>query len=357
LSRLSASEIPASLRISRPTPDVIAGIKIGERPITALAFANDGAQLIVAEDGPAQRGMGAPGRLLIYELTGAAPRQLAPKLAQPTQDMIGSLAVLSDDEEDWLVGGGLRWDQSVKLWRRTGTTWRQVQSIADFSQWWHRSLQFSPQSSALASVSGDPTGPVRLWHLNRERQQLEPGGVLTGTSWAVSALGFSHDGHYLAAGLGSGHHAPTDGQVLVWDLSAHPPRLIAEASVNSSRDVTALAWLMGNDVLVSGDQTGKLCIWRKDGDGKLLRSLELKGHSRTVRSIIPLANECFLSGGDDGRIKLWSNDGVQRHEWQFDNAGSTVLAGAISGHHFAAGLSDGRVYVIDIRLTRYDQGG
>lgn len=76
LSRLSASEIPAGLRTSRPMPDVIAGIQIGDRPITALAFAGYGAQLVVAEFGPPRRDAGAPGRLLFYDLTGKAPREL-----------------------------------------------------------------------------------------------------------------------------------------------------------------------------------------------------------------------------------------------------------------------------------------
>ncbi|HVX12021.1 MAG TPA: WD40 repeat domain-containing protein [Pirellulales bacterium] len=360
MSRLSADEIPSRLQISRPTPEVVAGIDFGDRPITALAFARFGAELIVAEGGPPQRDAGAPGRLVFYDLTGKAPRELEQQLPQPTQDMIGSFALLSDDEDDWLVGGGQRWDQSLKLWRRTGNTWRQVQSIADFSPWWHRSLQFSRQRSDLATVSGDSAGPVRLWRLNRQQQRLEPRAVLKGPDWAASALAFSDDGHFLAAGLGSGHHAPNDGQIFIWDLFAEPSRLVAEVSANSStdisasNDVTALAWLDGDHILVSGNQQGELNLWRKGEDGKLLHTVQLAGHSRSVRSIIPLASHRFLTAGDDGHIKLWSNSGEERREWQFGKAGSVVLAGAISGHHFAAGLSSGRVYVVNTRLGNND---
>lgn len=207
----------------------------------------------------------------------------------------------------------------------------------------------------MATASGDPAGPVRLWQLNRQQQKLEPRSVLTGTNWAASALAFSHDGRYLAAGLGSGHRAEKDGQILVWDLSALPHRLAAEVSIKSSqdasasRDVTALAWLHGNNALVSGDQRGELCTWRKGEDGKLLPASRKPGHAGSVLSIIPLADQRFLTSGYDGRIKLWSSDGEERQEWQFGNAGSVVLAGAISDRHFAAGLSDGRVYVVKIR--------
>lgn len=360
LSRLSASEIPVALRASQPMPEAIAGIKVGERPITALAFARDGAQLIVAEAGPPQRDAGPPGRLLCYDLTGEAPRELKQSLPQATQDAFGSLAVLADDEEDWLVAGGIRWDQSLKLWRRTAGDWQQAQSIPDFSPWWHRSLQFSPEGSVLATVSGDSAGPVRLWHLNRQQQKLEPRAVLEGADWGASALAFSHDGSFLAAGLGSGHRAEKDGRVLVWDLSGSPHRPIADVSVNAvpeesaPRDVTALAWLDGDDALVGGDQSGELCTWRKNKDGTLALEWRKQAHAGSVRSIIPLADRRFLTSGDDGRIKLWSNGGEQRHEWRFGNAGSIVLAGAISGRHFAAGLGDGRVYILKMRSANSD---
>ena len=54
---------------------------------------------------------------------------------------------------------------------------------------------------------------------------------------------------------------------------------------------------------------------------------------------------------------IWSNGGEERHEWQFGNAGSIVIAGAVSGRHFAAGLSDGRAYVVKIPSDRIDPTG
>jgi WD40 repeat protein len=346
----------------------VAAFDIGDRAVSAVAFAGDGETLVVAEAGPPRRGGSPPGRVLLYDLTGAGPRPSGSLAA--TNDAIGSLA--ASPATAVLATGGVRWDRTLTLWRRAGAEWQPVQSVPDFSDWWHRSLAFSGDGTMLATVGGsdgperagddrsrserttsEAAGPVQLWRVSEATGKLQPAHVLPGMPWAASALAFSPNQRFLAAGLGSGHRHPEDGQVLVWDLSASPPRLVHQSHPGDSShhaepcDITTLAWTEDGRTLVCGDQGGHLCFSRVAVDGRLEPVGTVFAHQRGVRSVVAAKEGNVVSSGNDGTVITWNSGGERVSHWRFGDA-TAVLAVALTGRHFAVGLADGRVYVLRV---------
>ncbi len=368
LQKLDPSRVPADLLPDQRIPEIVAAFDIGDRAVSAVAFAGDGERLVIAEAGPPRRGGSPPGRVLLYDLTGASPRPSGSLNA--TNDAVGSLAV-SPATGQVLATGGVRWDQTLTLWRRAGEEWQPAQSVADFSDWWHRSLAFSGDGTMLATVSGSgdldegrdrprserttsgAAGPVQLWNVSPETGRLHRSQVLPGIPWAASALAFSPNQRFLAVGLGSGHRHPDDGQVLLWDLSASPPRLVHQSHPGDSsrhaepRDITTVAWTEDGRTLVCGDQDGHLYFSRVAVDGRLEPAATVFAHQRGVRSVVVTKEGNVLSSGNDGTVMTWNSSGERMSHWRFGDD-AAVLAVALTGRHFAVGLADGRVYVLRV---------
>jgi len=349
LGKLDPTQVPAALRPAEKLPEIVAAFDVGERPITALEFVGfAGENLAVAEFGPARRGEGKPGRLLLYDLAGKAPRQKA--TLDASADMVVGLSAGSMTGDPLVTGGG-RWDQSVKIWRQAGETWEQVKSVPLSSPWWPRAVAFSPREKVLATTTGDKTGPVQLWSMESRGKALEPAGVLPGPAWGVSALAFSPGGQFLAAGLGSQHRHPSDGQMLVWDLSASPPKLVHQATgldekhAKQPGDITSLMFLGSGSTLVSGDQHGMLRTWRVSKSGGLEPAAKVQAHQGSVRGIAAGPDGEILSTGDDGCLVFWKPEENKLRRVRIGEGG-IELAAAPSGRHFALGLTNGTVYIL-----------
>jgi WD40 repeat protein len=346
LKRLSGVAIPTELRPIHPTPEVVAAFDIGERGVTALKFLGDGETLVVAEAGPARRGDVA-GRVLLYDLTGTEPRQTG-SLDAGT-DHAGSAAV-SPKTGLWLATGSVRWDQRLSLFRKNDSGLQLVMSVPDFSDWWLRSLAFSPDERRLATVSGEPSGPVQLWEVSDEG--LTNNLNLPGPTGPASAMSFSLDGRFLVAGTGSGHRKPGDGQLIMWDLSKDQPQVtfLTQPAPDKRKpaDIMALAWHAVGENLVAGDQDGRVMFHHVTSDGRLEPLDEAVGHQRGVRSLECVDGQRTLSSGNDGALILWSAAGERLHQWRVGDSG-VVLAVAPSGRHVAVGLANGVVYLM--RLT------
>jgi WD40 repeat protein len=350
LNQLDPKQVPADLRPDVSFPEIVAAFDVGDRPITALEFLGfAGDTLAVAEFGPARRGAGGPGRFLLYDLAGKAPRQRG--ALEASGDFVVGLDAGPRNGELLVTGGG-RWDQTVKLWRLAGETWAEAKSMPKVSDgWWPRALAFSPDQRLLATASGDSSGPVQLWNVGEGGKTLEPARVLPGPAWGVSALAFSPSGQFLAAGLGSGHRHPSDGQLLVWDLSDSPPKLVHqgtgldEKNAKEPRDITSLAFLDRGNLLVSGDQYGMLRAWRVTKAGALEPAAKIEAHQRGVRSLVAGPGGEVLSTGNDGCLVFWKPGEKELRRVPLGEGGA-VLAAAPSGRHFAIGLTSGVVYVI-----------
>jgi len=350
LQKLSSAQVPQELRLSGAMPEVVAAFDIGDRGVAALDFAGSGETLVVAEAGPERRGEGAAGRVLLFDLTGTAPR-LAGEL-EATADYVASLGV-SPLTGRWLATGSVRWDQQLKLFAKEEQGFRLVQTQSAFSEFWLRSLAFSPNEHSLATVSRDSTGSVQLWDLSGDG--LKPGKVLPSPAGAASAIAYSLDGKFLAGGIGSGHRQPSDGQLFIWDVSGPNPRIafLIPSLSDKPADVTAIVWLQGSSdtadrTLVAANQDGRIEFAHVTDAGRVDR---IGGASERggVRSMRGVDGQRFVTSADDGTVALWSARGERQTEWKFGH-GPAVLAVAPSGVHVAIGLGNGTVYVVKLSV-------
>jgi WD40 repeat protein len=352
LQKLDPVKIPQSLRLSKPFPELIAAHQIGTRSISALAFIDDGANLAVAEHGPDQRG-GEAGRVVILDLKGSTPRIGATLKA--TSDTIGAFAVAPDGE--FFVTGGIRWDRTLAVWSgdepKHEPTWKSQQTTS----WWFKTLQFSNDGKRLASATSDSSGPVQLWSVNAEPRTLDAHEILPGPAGGLSAVAFSPDGRFLAAGLGSGHGHSNDGRLLIWDVSRAPAALVSEGNIVSARapqsyDVTAIVFSRDGKRLITADQQGMLRTWSLHANGHFepLRVIAAHGsRGGGIQSLAITLNDCVISSGYDGIVNLWNVEtGGNVRRWDFGQENSTVLAVAPSLRHVAVGLANGAVYILQL---------
>jgi WD40 repeat protein len=351
LRKLDPSQIPAVIKLTNQPEGVLGAFDAGDRPVLAMAFLEYGRVLAVAESGPSQRDAGPPGRIRLFDLSGTQPRDIGS--IDATEDQIISMAV-HPFRNDLLITAGGRWDQRLQLWKRNGSSWNDVASVPSFSDWWMRGLGVSPNGEALATVAGAGEGSIRLWDISTD--ELRQSTVLDGLSWATSAIVFSPDGKYVAAGTGSGHRHPNDGQILVWNLKTDPPKLISgvahtKESAANSGDITALTFATENS-LVSGDQAGVIRTWKINDSGELQSVREMKAHPQGVQSLYFARNGQLISSGHDGTAAIWDiASDTPQHRWSF-NSQSAVTALAPSFRHCAVGLADGRVYILQLYPER-----
>ena len=337
LSKLDPTLIPEELQGTRLPDEAIAAIRNGQRPITALAFLKYGQILAVAEGGPQQKGEGPAGRVRLYDLSGTSPKSL--ESLDVTTDYVSAFAT-HPHHPDQLIAASVRWDQRLQSWTQMDEKWVRQSEIGDFSDWWIKTATFSPDGMTLAAGSDG----VRLLGIQEGKLRLEQ--ALPGTSWAVSAIAFSHDGKQLMAGTGSAHFAPEDGELLVWSLEKSPPAVIARASV-AKGDVSAIASLRTGQI-ITADQTGKLVFWTLSQAGELNRVREIHAHEKGVRSIYSVLGNRLISTGNDGTVALWDAEtGQLLKRWTFQT-NAAIATVAPSGKHVAVGLADGRVYVMHL---------
>jgi WD40 repeat protein len=170
----------------------------------------------------------------------------------------------------------------------------------------------------------------------------------------LSAVTFSPDGRFLAAGLGSGHLHPNDGRLLVWDISRTPAKLVSEASVvakeaKESYDVTGVVSSRDGKTLISADQHGVLRTWSVDEHGHIAAKQTIQAHRERggIQSLALFLDNCVVSSGYDGFVNVWDvKTGKALRHWSFGHGAATVLTVAPSRKHLAVGLSNGAVYIL-----------
>ncbi|MEO8659441.1 MAG: WD40 repeat domain-containing protein [Bryobacteraceae bacterium] len=181
------------------------------------------------------------------------------------------------------------------------------------------SLAYSPDGAKLAS-SG--TSKIELW----DGATGEPLAPLVTTEQLSTHVAFSPDGAKLAAGT-------TAGGIVLWnvttgDQSASLVRTdwsidkTPSTEVNRSEHaVTDLAFSPDGKLLVSGNLDHTISLWnvvvrgRRGRGATHTQTATLRGHKAGVWSVGFLKDSrTFVSGGEDGRILLWTTDTAQRRE-------------------------------------------
>ena len=173
------------------------------------------------------------------------------------------------------------------------------------------SMALSPDGKTLAAGSDD--GAVRLWDtLTRTRvDKVDPPDPTSVPNYALSAVGFTRDGKYLATG--SSRYANLrvidlkDRSKLSWWLQGHNPGV-------SSICRGELEWLL------SSGSDGSILEWEESALGqpssqslKKRDDFKFRTGSRELRPLQSLTamatsadGRLVLAGGDKGQVQLWN---------------------------------------------------
>ncbi len=205
-------------------------------------------------------------------------------------------------------------------------------------------LAFSPDGNIMVSSSLDRT--VKFWNVKTGKTSH----TLTGFDFEISSLAFSPDGKILAFGLTSRLYGlvSLSAKIRLWDMDAmeyisklknvssnvdclafsHSGKTLALGSGKSIQlldiknervsikhlfvnkvkmpNLTSLAFLSDDRVLVSGHEDGTIWFWNVISGNQLTTS---KAHSGAVRSLSVLHDSNILaSGSDDTTINLWDSN-------------------------------------------------
>ncbi|HEX4725957.1 MAG TPA: helix-turn-helix domain-containing protein [Pseudonocardiaceae bacterium] len=226
-----------------------------------------------------------------------------------------------------------------------------------------RSVVFSPVGNTVAIGSDDHT--IELWSLADAARPVRT-AVLDGNTNAVHYIAFSSDGATVA-GLGD------DQTVALWD-TATGARI---TTLDEPAPARGAAFADGNRLLVTGDDTGMLWLWRLpppllagtagvdavayqphhagglaigQSDGVVLLrsggvSIRLAGGDAPVRAVaFTSGGDMLAAAGDDGVVRLWSLSAhpVLLSTFATGDAAVDAIAFAPGGDVLAAG-GDSRV--------------
>lgn len=197
------------------------------------------------------------------------------------------LAVAFHPGGDLFTGGGE--DGQIKVWSA-----RNGHDVASLQLHTYKvtSLAFSPEGDLLAAGSND--GPVEVWQMagesNPEHLRTLPGHP----NW-FGAVAFGPGGMLASVSY--------SGKVKFWDVERG--RSLRTFQGYSSV-ISALAFSPAKNLLVQGDDNGKVRIWEveKEGNGRCLSTFQ--GHVGRIWSLaFHPKGKVFASGGDDQSIRLW----------------------------------------------------
>jgi WD40 repeat protein len=156
--------------------------------------------------------------------------------------------------------------------------------------------------------------------------------ILPGHSQEVRAIAISPNSHMAFSGSCAqmdAQGACVEGELILWDLDAR--KELRRWSAHSGW-VTAVAFSMDGQTLISGAENGSLILWNVNGD----QIGQLVGHSASITSLAIVPSTGFLlSGSADGLMILWGlRTGVilQRYE----GTSSPIIALAVAKNSLIA---------------------
>lgn len=230
--------------------------------IFRAGFSADGNYLIVSTgDGQILRAEIVSGILSTGKPLNASDSQLAGNIQTSPQDAIVAASAPGPDISIWdFRTGNWNSDNAQKRFTLEGHTDRVF------------SMVFSPDGNELASGSVDET--IRLWNV----QTGDLLAVLEHPSLEiVTTLAFSPDGNLLATGDNIGH-------VFVWDLRLPSP-VASTLDGHKSIPITALAFNLSSQTLLSADETGMLRAWEIDPEQWARHACAVAGRELSANEI------------------------------------------------------------------------
>jgi WD40 repeat protein len=179
---------------------------------------------------------------------------------------------------------------------------RDVRSCAVLCGWEaHQSgimaLDISPDGSWLATGAREPGGTtLRVWRIGEKRDSMTEAFSDHRHVTAVTAVSFSEDSRFLAAG-GWTNSGYTGSVVYEVETGHRVASLIWEAA-------RSLRFSPGGTILASGEEFGKITLWDVRGQSRLR---EIKAAHEEIVSVLRFSPEGrrLASGGVDGKFKVW----------------------------------------------------
>lgn len=289
----------------RPAPRV-ATIPAHDGPIAAIAYADDGKEIVTAGADATLRiwSTASNDAIRIINLDHGAPTALAiHNRYAATGHQDGTTSV-------WDLEAGTK---IADLRRNEAAVW---------------SLAFT-RSGRLAVASHD--WAVSLWEI---RKPDAPIHVFSGHDNSVQAVALSSDGNLLASG-------GADKQVRIWNLNT----LDEVRSYREQGDfVTAVGFSPDDSYIASGTLSGSIAIYRTSSRSRLRR---LTDHDAEVTAVaFSPDGELLVSASKDGTVRIRETKRWRTIKTLPDHAGSVnTIAFSPNGRTFATAGADGKVRV------------
>jgi WD40 repeat protein len=219
--------------------------------------------------------------------------------------------------------------ESVRLWRITARSARDLGSLVSTDRFQALSAAFSPDGGILAT--GDQTRTVRFWDVATRRQSAS---VMQPKS--SGPLAFSPDGRLLAGG--------GDPAVRIW-------RLPTPALTLHTGAVGAVAFSPDGRRLATGGANGEVRLWDSTGAlGPFPLGQPLTGHEDIVEAVAFSPDGHTLATGSlDGTTRLWHvSDEGRAQGMGLPLTTAPVFAVAFSPDGRTLAVADGSVHLLDV---------
>ncbi|KAK9883301.1 hypothetical protein WA026_001482 [Henosepilachna vigintioctopunctata] len=135
---------------------------------------------------------------------------------------------------------------------------------------------------------GEESSNIQIWNPST----LKHIKTFKGHSKSITGVGFKKNSHIL-------YSCSADRSVKVWNLGE---MMYVETLFGHQDNITSLDALYKDRVITSGSRDGTLRIWKITEESQLVYN----GHSGSIDIVKLINEECFISGGEDGQICLWS---------------------------------------------------
>src|SRR6266700_3860623 len=193
--------------------------------------------------------------------------------------MVWSLAFSPDGK--LLASSG--YDGHVKLWEVNSG---QCLRVLDGHTNWAMSVAFSSDGHTLVTCGKD--GSIRLWEV-RDGTGLKMWSDKRG---AIYSVAFSPNG-LLASGS-------EDGEVRLWEIATG--QCLQRITAHPGGGVFSIAFHHEGNIFASAGADGEVKVWEVNS-GQCLKIL--RGHTKTVTSVVFGSADILASGSHDATVKLW----------------------------------------------------
>ncbi|MBN9393016.1 MAG: NACHT domain-containing protein [Chloroflexi bacterium] len=157
-----------------------------------------------------------------------------------------------------------------------------------------RNLIFSLDYKTLAS--GGEDGLIKLWKFEAETATIEPIREWHSQTELVMSLAFDRTGKQLFSG-------GADGMVRSWDV-------LTGECIGSVQAHNSLIWSIDYNpnlqTLATTDEVGLVRVWKVDQADRMELINSFKHDNKAITVAFNLEGNLLWSGGDSGKIKVWS---------------------------------------------------